>query len=145
MGKTSFLIFSNLMVIVIFSSFMFDLPLVAQEGSGNPCVDCHREQSPGIVSQWESSRHGEVGVDCIFCHQAEKSELDAFEHQGETIAVIVTPGDCAQCHEQEFSQRRSADERTRRHGIEQPEEQAPHDALDEVGARPGGTGDDDVA
>ena len=108
MRKTSFLNFGNLIVIAVFSSFIFDLPLIAQQESGNSCVDCHRERSPGIVSQWESSRHGEVGVDCIFCHQAEKSDLDAFEHQGETIAVIVSPGDCAQCHEHEFSQQKGS-------------------------------------
>lgn len=108
MRKRSFTSIKNLFLFVGLAVYMFALPLIAQESGGSSCLDCHRDKSPGIVFQWESSKHGEVGVDCIFCHQAEKSELDAFEHHGEMIAVIVSPGDCAQCHEKEFSEQKGS-------------------------------------
>jgi len=108
MRKRSFTSIKNLFLFVGFAVYMFALPLIAQESGGSSCLDCHRDKSPGIVFQWESSKHGEVGVDCIFCHQAEKSELDSFEHYGEMIAVIVSPGDCAQCHEKEFSEQKGS-------------------------------------
>lgn len=70
------------------------------------CVSCHSEQGAGrvIVEQWKNSKHSEVGVGCLECHKADKSDPDAFEHEGRTIATIVTPGDCAQCHEKETEQ-----------------------------------------
>ncbi len=64
------------------------------------CTDCHRVQTPVIVQQWEHSTHGIKGVGCIECHQAEEGDLDAFRHEGYTIATIVTPADCARCHKE---------------------------------------------
>ncbi|MHC4845978.1 MAG: multiheme c-type cytochrome [Planctomycetota bacterium] len=63
------------------------------------CVNCHREESPAIVSQWEYSRHADLGVGCLECHTAEDDDIDAYEHEGEVIATIVTPNDCARCHQ----------------------------------------------
>ncbi|MBT4094799.1 MAG: hydroxylamine oxidoreductase, partial [Nitrospinaceae bacterium] len=63
------------------------------------CVNCHTEKSPGIVKQWEDSRHAPLGVGCVDCHAAKKGEPDAWEHEGSLIATIVSPKDCARCHE----------------------------------------------
>ncbi len=63
------------------------------------CVDCHSKSSPGIVEQWKGSTHAKQGIGCFDCHQAEKTDADAFDHYGKTIATVTTPKDCARCHE----------------------------------------------
>lgn len=68
------------------------------------CVTCHQEKNPGLYKQWKNSKHGENDVGCIDCHQADKSDVDAFEHYGATIATLVTPKDCSKCHEKEAEQ-----------------------------------------
>jgi len=64
------------------------------------CLSCHAAM-PGVVSQWEHSAHWDAGVGCYECHQAQKSDADAMDHYGFTVAVIVSPKDCSQCHPQE--------------------------------------------
>ena len=68
------------------------------------CVVCHENNNASLVSLWKSSRHFSAGVECIDCHQAEKGEVDAFEHNGAIIAVIVSPKDCGKCHEEVVAQ-----------------------------------------
>ncbi len=41
-----------------------------------------------------SPGHGQKGVNCFDCHRAEKRDPDAFDHNGNLIAVIVSPKDC---------------------------------------------------
>ena len=65
------------------------------------CVDCHRIESPGIVGQWEISTHAKSGIGCLQCHSAEKGDIDGYSHEGSFIATIVSPKDCAQCHQHE--------------------------------------------
>ncbi len=68
---------------------------------GQACIGCHEAQSPSFVQEWRLSRHAKKGVDCFACHKAQKGEPDAMEHNGFTIAVLVTPKDCGQCHPKE--------------------------------------------
>ena len=68
------------------------------------CVDCHAEENPGIVSHWTRSTHAETGVGCMSCHAADIDEADSYLHHGVYIATIVTPRDCAQCHDAEASE-----------------------------------------
>ncbi len=77
--------------------FAAPMPLGADE-----CVTCHREHSPALVMQWENSRHAQNEVTCLECHGAEEGEVDAWMHEGETISSLVTPKDCALCHEREY-------------------------------------------
>ncbi len=70
---------------------------------GEVCMICHREVTPGIYNQWNASSMGQAGVNCYDCHRAEKGEPDAFEHK-ESIAIVVTPKDCARCHEKEANE-----------------------------------------
>ncbi len=65
------------------------------------CVTCHQDLQAGLVAQWKESAHAKVGIGCHDCHRAEKADPDSFEHAGETIAVVVTPRDCARCHARE--------------------------------------------
>jgi hydroxylamine dehydrogenase len=65
------------------------------------CVKCHEEKSPGIVQQWGSSKHFRANVGCYECHAADRKDVDSFKHKGVTISVIVSPKDCANCHEKQ--------------------------------------------
>ena len=38
--------------------------------------------SPGIIDHWKGSTHAAKGVGCVECHQAEKEDVDAFNHYG---------------------------------------------------------------
>lgn len=71
---------------------------------GQVCVDCHKELSPSFVKEWQISSHAKTGVDCYSCHKAKKSDPDAMEHNGFTIAVLVTPKDCRRCHAKEVAE-----------------------------------------
>lgn len=67
------------------------------------CISCHGVKGAGrvIAEQWKNSKHAEVGVGCLECHSADENDIDAYEHEGSLIATIVTPNDCAKCHEKE--------------------------------------------
>ncbi|MEQ8767712.1 MAG: multiheme c-type cytochrome [Planctomycetota bacterium] len=72
---------------------------IAVPDSSKNCVSCHEQQTAGIVAHWEGSTHAEKGVGCFECHQAQEGDADAFQHEGYLIATIVTPRDCARCHQ----------------------------------------------
>ncbi|MCG6963488.1 MAG: ammonia-forming cytochrome c nitrite reductase subunit c552 [Acidobacteria bacterium] len=79
-------------------------PAAQQAAAPDPCITCHRRQSPGIYEQWKGSKHAAAGIGCLDCHQADPADADAFLHHGATIATLVTPKDCGGCHEQEAEQ-----------------------------------------
>jgi len=101
----------HLFVIVISLLLMFsNVGECAQPTSSLPatltaqssgCLDCHREQTPGIYQEWGYSRHYRSNVGCFECHGAGSKEPDAMEHNGYIISVIVSPKDCSGCHEKE--------------------------------------------
>ena len=76
----------------------------AVTGENEACVSCHRKQSAALVMQWESSRHAGVGVGCLQCHQAEPTDIDAWKHEGQWVAALVTPLDCSRCHPAEYQE-----------------------------------------
>ncbi len=69
------------------------------------CVKCHKKNNPGLVQMWGSSKHYGANVGCYECHQADAKDLDAFIHDDKkvkkNISIIVSPKDCANCHENE--------------------------------------------
>ncbi len=75
------------------------LPELSKESKA--CIECHKGTDPGILKQWGGSYHYRANVGCFECHAASKGDLDAYEHFGETIAIIVSPKDCGKCHEKE--------------------------------------------
>lgn len=75
--------------------------------AGEVCIQCHKEATPGIYNQWRESAMGQAGVNCYDCHRAEPGDSDAFEHK-ELIAIIVSPKDCARCHEKEHNEFQSS-------------------------------------
>ncbi len=71
---------------------------------GEVCIECHRELSPSLVEQWRQGAMGQAGVNCYDCHRAEKGDIDAMDHNGYTIALLVTPKDCGRCHANEVKE-----------------------------------------
>ncbi len=61
-------------------------------------------ESPGLYQEWNTSQHGQAGVNCLDCHKAEEGDVDAYKHEDQMISVIVTPKDCSRCHQQEFKE-----------------------------------------
>ncbi len=49
------------------------------------CGHCHTS----TLAEWQSSRHGQVGVRCVACHEV---------HSQKTRAGVVTNALCAKCH-----------------------------------------------
>jgi len=70
------------------------------------CVTCHQANNLMIaqIEEWKQSRHTAYGIGCYECHQAEKGESDAFNHNGFEIATIVSPKDCGKCHTREYQE-----------------------------------------
>jgi hypothetical protein len=72
------------------------------------CFQCHVSIMPGLAEEWHASSHAQNGVGCYDCHRAEKTRVDAFDHNGATIAVIVTPKDCGRCHQKEVDEQKGS-------------------------------------
>lgn len=68
------------------------------------CINCHEAYSPGIVADWRDSKHVNGNVGCFECHKANDDDKDVMEHQGEKIAILVTPQDCSRCHKTQVEQ-----------------------------------------
>lgn len=77
---------------------------VAIPASSRKCVECHFQQSPGIVDHWTGSTHAAKGVGCLDCHKANDGDVDGWSHHGAQIATIVTPLDCSRCHRTEYQE-----------------------------------------
>ncbi len=65
------------------------------------CIDCHSDETPGLCQQWGASRHYRARVGCYECHQEGQEQPYAYKHYGMYISSLVTPKDCARCHEQQ--------------------------------------------
>lgn len=68
------------------------------------CAACHKDKSPGIYQQWGRSKHFGANVGCYECHQAKETDIDVIKHENVNISVIVSPKDCAQCHNAEVEE-----------------------------------------
>ena len=69
--------------------FYQSVDAVVGEFEGEECVACHRDMSPGIVKDWQASRHAqaESKVYCNACHGSDHQNLH-----------LPTPDICASCH-----------------------------------------------
>lgn len=74
--------------------------------AGKLCVECHTQVTPGIVQDWQSSKHYNGGVDCATCHTAANKgdRPDAKDHYGSRIVLLVTPKNCQSCHAREAAE-----------------------------------------
>ncbi len=78
------------------------LPKISDESA--KCIECHKKESAVIYEQWGSSKHFRGNIGCFECHKAEPEDPDALEHEGALISIIVSPRDCARCHEREVEE-----------------------------------------
>lgn len=75
------------------------LTFLAAGAQANTCIECHQKTTPGIVGDWQVSKHSAAGVDCAVCHgEAHQNATDAAR------AEIPTPETCAACHEAQVAQ-----------------------------------------
>ena len=62
-------------------------------------MDCHKEVTPGVVADWQVSKHSQNDVGCSTCH-GDKHLTDMDKDR----ALIPTPETCATCHEEKVAQ-----------------------------------------
>jgi hydroxylamine dehydrogenase len=73
------------------------------------CLMCHKAQDPGIVADWQHSKHAKAGVGCVECHVVPKDYPTAFKAhpmQGSnwTVQIAVSSVTCAKCHAKEVTE-----------------------------------------
>ena len=68
------------------------------------CVNCHLKENNSLVQQWKNSPHAAAKVACYNCHAAAEGDEFGYMHEGARIKTIMTPTDCAYCHEDEAKQ-----------------------------------------
>jgi hydroxylamine dehydrogenase len=84
------------------------------------CLECHRQENPGLFSDWSHSRHASANITCLDCHQADEHDpdinVDHYKQYQRTdspygkqeykvpVTGVVTPKDCSRCHPDEVTQ-----------------------------------------
>jgi hypothetical protein len=80
-----------------------DQPSVQLARAAGKCAQCHREESPAMVHEFELSRHAATGINCLDCHQPAEGQ-ESVEHHGFTISASMSAANCRSCHEREYQQ-----------------------------------------
>ncbi len=92
---------SKVLLMLILTSIVVGLAPLAGFSAAT-CVDCHRNTTPSIVTDWQISKHGQTGIDCSTCHgDQHTSAADVAKAQ------IPTPDTCATCHDEKVKQYRA--------------------------------------
>ena len=124
----------RVLIVLTFMTLFFPSHSQAAKASNatGECLECHRIVAPGMVADWEKSRHATTSpeeglkkpelerrisaekvpeelaknaVGCAECHTLNPDKhSDTFEHNGYQVHVVVTPEDCATCHPVEAKQ-----------------------------------------
>jgi hypothetical protein len=71
------------------------------------CLECHRDENPGMYQQWGAGKHFRANVGCFECHSAARGDSDLLRdgiHDAYSISTIVSPTDCARCHTKEVDE-----------------------------------------
>lgn len=80
-------------------AILLGVTFFASVASAQVCVNCHTKVTPGIVTDWQLSKHSKNKIGCSECHgDQHKSAQDVAK------AKIPTPDTCASCHEQRVKQ-----------------------------------------
>lgn len=72
---------------------------IASQAAAQDCFDCHRQVTPGIVTDWQLSKHSENGIDCTICHGDQHISFTDIAN-----VLIPTPDTCADCHSDQVEQ-----------------------------------------
>jgi len=76
-------------IVVVLLGLFLAPPALAQQ-----CVDCHKTVTPKIVSDWQVSKHSQMGIECSICHGDQHTSA-----QDVNKVQIPTPDTCATCHD----------------------------------------------
>ena len=73
------------------------------------CIECHSEETPGIVEGWKLSRMAHAAVSCYDCHVVEKSspmksQCEGLKGTNIYTSPMVSPKTCEKCHPGEVEQ-----------------------------------------
>ena len=79
--------------------FVAVLALASPVILADDCVDCHRDETPSVVNDWQISRHHTEDVSCRDCHKGRHESADDVAR-----LKTVTADTCAKCHEERFEQ-----------------------------------------
>lgn len=113
MKKTIFIILTFIIgVVIIFGGYNWYKEKTADGGrvflsdESMQCIKCHMKENihTAQIQEWKKSEHADKSIGCYECHKADKSDPDAFDCNGFIVSKIVSPKDCAQCHEQEVKE-----------------------------------------
>jgi uncharacterized CHY-type Zn-finger protein len=63
------------------------------------CIECHKQLTTNIVTDWQLSKHSQNEVTCAVCHGEEHTSA-----QDVAKVQIPTPETCATCHEERVAQ-----------------------------------------
>jgi hypothetical protein len=73
--------------------------LPSARAEDDPCVTCHQSRTPGIVGDWEASKHRPAGIGCADCHGDDHgSAADVAD------VTTITAYTCKRCHEEKYAQ-----------------------------------------
>jgi hydroxylamine dehydrogenase len=87
------------LLLTLFFSVAVTAMIPAAGFAASACVDCHKNTTPNLVTDWQISKHGQAGFDCATCHgDQHTSATDVAKVQ------IPTPDTCAACHEEKVRQ-----------------------------------------
>jgi hydroxylamine dehydrogenase len=80
--------------------------------SNNVCVDCHRDETPGIVEQFGTSTMAVADVACQDCHEVAAGYPGSVEHEDTYVLASPSTAMCNECHEEQVAQFNAS-----RHGL----------------------------
>ena len=67
--------------------------------SGEICIGCHKGKTPGLVKDWQESKHSKNDVTCSTCHGYKHKKASTSDQ-----AMMPDEHVCAECHEEKFTQ-----------------------------------------
>ncbi|MHC1729969.1 MAG: multiheme c-type cytochrome [Syntrophobacteraceae bacterium] len=74
-------------------------PSPTPSAANETCVECHTRITPGIVVDWQLSKHSRNDVECSTCHGDGHNSMTDIAN-----AKLALPATCAACHETQVEQ-----------------------------------------
>jgi hydroxylamine dehydrogenase len=71
----------------------------AKQQANDSCIECHSRITPGVVVDWQLSKHSQNDVGCSTCHGDRHNSMTDVSN-----AKIALPATCAACHENQVDQ-----------------------------------------
>jgi len=89
---------AGVLTLLLGAALLSFLPIGAA-AADESCIACHDTVNPGIVTDWQESRHSRMAVGCAMCHgSGHKSDADVAKAQ------MPTPETCGRCHREQIDQ-----------------------------------------